>query len=442
MPTNRSLPATQSRRAYLRSLALGGTLAVAGCATASEPRIEVPQTAPLDEPTSPVVTDLPAGSVTLRAETTVESRGGARSWQSEATFDVADGRIDTSEHAPREGAFEGRKPMGPFWAMNTDADPDQVVFPLQTHEVALSVHEPDGPALARATTERRLPALEIQDLGEDLVGTVHLPPEEGPAPGILVLHGSGGEELTRRARLLAANGFVAATLQYFGGPAAVPYELAEVPLEYVERAVETLATHERVARKQVGLYGVSKGAELALLVGSITERVGAVVSIVGSGLVWAGGRGRTVANTSTWSLDGEPVPSVPIPREEYARTGTRPTFAAGFEAASGDEIEAATIPVERIDGPVLLVSGREDGLWDSVAYSEIAADRLRRHDHPYTSEHLVYDDAGHLIRPPYAPTYGLSQAGPVQFGGTPAGNAEAAADHWPQVLSLFGDALG
>jgi dienelactone hydrolase len=295
---------------------------------------------------------------------------------------------------------------------------------------------------ASTTVSRRLPDPETAPLGEGLAGTLHLPDGDGPAPGVLLLHGSGGRELTQRARLLAGHGVVTASIEYFGESHTLRDHLVEVPIEYVRNAIETLAGHDRVAGDRVGLYGVSKGGELALLAGAHSDRVGAVASIVGSGLVWAGGSRLSVADTSSWSLDGEPVPYVPIPADEYDRRGSRPTFAEGFAAATEEEIEDATIPVDRIDGPVLLVSAGDDGLWNSVRYSEIAAERLAAHDHPHDVQHLVYEEAGHFIRPPYLPTYGLSRSSVTRIGGTQAGNARAAAEHWPQVVALFEDALG
>lgn len=433
----------RSRRSYLRCLAGAYGLALAGCLGSTEPAIEVPDEARLDEPTPPVVTGLSADRATLTTTTTVATSAGTRRWKAETTYEVQDDRIDPAVQAPVDGGFDEPAPMGPFWSMRTRSSAETVLFPLRSHEVSLEV-TPSGesdPVLS-ATTRRVLPDADSEPLGDDLVGRVHYPPTGGPAPGVLVLHGSGGRPLSSRARLLAGNGFVAATLDYFGGVEGQPESMVEIPIEYVQRAVDALASNERVAGEQVGVYGLSRGGELALLAGSASDRVGAVASVVGSGLVWAGSRRFDIVETSTWSMDDEPVPYVPIPRDSYPRTGSRPAFSAGFQAASRSEIEAATIPVEDVDGPVVLVSGRDDGLWNSVRYSEIAADRLERHDHPYRVEHLVYDDAGHLIRPPYAPTYGLSQQGATRLGGTPAGNARAAVDHWPKTLSILSDALG
>ncbi|MFC7140803.1 acyl-CoA thioester hydrolase/BAAT C-terminal domain-containing protein [Halosimplex aquaticum] len=48
--------------------------------------------------------------------------------------------------------------------------------------------------------------------------------------------------------------------------------------------------------------------------------------------------------------------------------------------------------------------------------------------------------AGHSIAPPYRPTAGTAVAGGMALGGTPAANARACADCWPQALDCLGQA--
>ena len=75
--------------------------------------------------------------------------------------------------------------------------------------------------------------------------------------------------------------------------------------------------------------------------------------------------------------------------------------------------EAATIPVERIDGPVLLISGGDDAMWPSALMAGKVAARLAAHHHPYPVENLVYrvhhttpwlDEA--LLRPDLVMSFG------------------------------------
>src|SRR4051794_23525033 len=77
-------------------------------------------------------------------------------------------------------------------------------------------------------------------------------------------------------------------------------------------------------------------------------------------------------------------------------------FHAALEQAN--TVWAATIPVERINGPVLLISAGDDRTWPTTRLSAIAEERLARHNHPYAVRHLHYPRAGHgIIPPPYGP---------------------------------------
>jgi dienelactone hydrolase len=292
----------------------------------------------------------------------------------------------------------------------------------------------DGDALATATTTRNLPSSDTELLDDGLVGTVHYPDTDDSAPAVVVLHGSGGSEPTRTARLLASRGYVAASVQYFGDPDPLPDSLTEVPVEYIGETVRRLCANDRVADAPVGLQGASKGGELALLAGAHLEDVGAVVSVSGSGVAWEGLTERSrAAGTSSWTIDDEPVPYVEMPGSYPG--SVREYYEVGLDEADADTRANATIPVERVDGPVALVSGRDDGLWNAARLQRIAADRRRDADETITHER--YDDAGHSIRPPLQPTYGRSAGGRYEFGGTPAGNARAARSCWQLTLEAF-----
>jgi dienelactone hydrolase len=112
--------------------------------------------------------------------------------------------------------------------------------------------------------------------------------------------------------------------------------------------------------------------------------------------------------------------------------------------AQGDEAEQATIPVERINGPVLLLSGADDQLWPSPAPAEVAVLRLVAHGlpgRPHEARHVRYPGAGHCFPLPNLPA-GRTARDPVlgrtvTFGGTAAGNARAADMAWRETLAFL-----
>ena len=96
----------------------------------------------------------------------------------------------------------------------------------------------------------------------------------------------------------------------------------------------------------------------------------------------------------------------------------------------GNNLEAATIPVERIHGPVLLLSGEADNLWPSTMLSEMIVTRLRSHRFKYPVEHTAYPEAGHLIST-------IRTDDVTRRGGTIEGNHEAQVDGRRRFLDFF-----
>jgi pimeloyl-ACP methyl ester carboxylesterase len=109
--------------------------------------------------------------------------------------------------------------------------------------------------------------------------------------------------------------------------------------------------------------------------------------------------------------------------------------------------ERARIEVERINGPVLLVSGRNDAMWPSTLMAKRAMARLAMQNRPFKDEHLAYDAAGHTVgSPSFLPSTMLASVHPVDgtvyaYGGTASGVARANADAWPKMLKFLRENL-
>jgi dienelactone hydrolase len=106
-------------------------------------------------------------------------------------------------------------------------------------------------------------------------------------------------------------------------------------------------------------------------------------------------------------------------------------------------VEAAEIPVERVDGHVLLLSGADDRLWPSTPLSAYAERRAARLGAADRVEHVAYPGAGHGCSAPPGYAVPLAFTHPVigsflTLGGTRAGNNAARVDGWRRVLALLG----
>lgn len=273
----------------------------------------------------------------------------------------------------------------------------------------------------------------------------------GPRRGVLVLHGSGGAGGYERdyAALLAEHGYAALCVEYFGAP-GVPDSLREIALERFDRAARWLLERDDVVGERVGIVGFSRGGEAALLAGAHFESVRTVVGYVPSCYAWPAPSWMdgVEPHSAAWTLEGEPLPFVDIDDhvadEELGAplSDTPDASTLAVERASARELERASIPVEGVDGPVLLVSGGEDTIWPAAEFADRALARLESHDHEWPTEHRSYPNAGHAIRVPYRFDGEDSHAETHRFGGTKADNASAAADAWAGTLQHLSNGFG
>jgi dienelactone hydrolase len=288
-----------------------------------------------------------------------------------------------------------------------------------------------------------------------LVGVLATPDGAGPAPGVLLLGGAEGGLHERDAEVLAAQGFTVLALAYFG-MAGMPPGLVDIPVEYFSRGLDLLAAEPR-AGERFGVTGASRGGEAALLIGAYDERIAAVISVVGSGVLTPGidfRRGNLLdilaAGPASWTVRGERLAYLPhvIPDEMRARIaqGKPVRLALAFPPPPDDPAELAkvAIPVERTRGAVLLLSANDDGGWPSTRYSRVAFDRLTGAGHPFPFRHHVFD-AGHLIAgPPGTAMMSTTSPGPgvtFEHGGTPAANTAARALAWQETVVFFAEHL-
>ncbi|MCT9097056.1 acyl-CoA thioester hydrolase/BAAT C-terminal domain-containing protein [Haloarchaeobius sp. HME9146] len=380
--------------------------------------IHAPDTSRNDEPVAIRLAGLdPDEHVTFTASLTADD---GVEWYSKLTFQADDdGTVDLTEHAPESGSYDGCEPMGWLWAMDNDADEAYPVLG-EDPRVATDLRASTDDAAATRTITRTLydPGITSRPVDrDDLVGTLFEPPGDGPHPAILDLHGSAGRLSTRRAKLLADKGYATLALDYFGEGDPIPDDHRNVPLEYFDSAREWLREQPGIDAERIGAFGVSRGAELALLLGARRDWVGVVISYAGSGLAW-----DTPSGEPAWTDGGEPVPHI------VAQDTPGETVEKGID---DEEIERVATRVENMNGPVLLLSGGDDPVWQSRYLAEIAIERLDRHEFAHPSEHRTYDGVGHYIGTPYQP---LSGVGPAEVANA---TARAGEDSWPRVLEYL-----
>jgi hypothetical protein len=258
----------------------------------------------------------------------------------------------------------------------------------------------------------------------------------GARTGVLVLSGSSGRIESERARIFAEHGMSALTIRYFGGPGQPP-GICEVPLETFTAGIDLLQAE---GAQRIGIIGVSKGAEAALLTAIRDPRVDAVIALSPTAYVWnnvgPGSDGVKRPYRSCWTWRGEPVPFVPF--DDYwligREDGEAPVPIVGWyeqsERTFADALEAAAIPAELTRAQLVLVAGGDDAMWSSLRYAETLAERRRAAGMPV--DLVSRADAGHRTRLP-----GESPAQPetvYAYGGTHAADVRLGTEAWPVIL--------
>ena len=409
------------------------TVSLALQRTAAPAAIEFPRDDVLIDESIPIA----VSGLTPSAIVTVRARSGAENdpWTSSATFTAdAAGRVDLARTAPGTGSYKEVDPMGLFWSASR-ASADDARAPegvAAGPELWTLTAETGGAVVATATIRRRAVAAgvrvtPVRDKG--LVGTFYEPAEPGRHPAVLVLGGSGGgvPPPLGPAGGLASRGYAVLALAYFGAP-GLPRALSNIPLEYFATALQWMSAQPSVDASRIGVLGLSRGAELALLLGAVYPAFHTVVAYMPSNVIV---RGCCDATTRVaWTLEGRPVAPEPLVPMRQSMTMGRPE-----------------IPVERINGAVLLISGRDDDVWPSTEMADRIMSRLRQHRFAHPFVHLAYDHAGHGIGRPFTSTLELnSRRHPltgriVQMGGTPSGTAKARADSWQKMLAFVDEHL-
>jgi dienelactone hydrolase len=404
----------------------------------------------------------PGGQVTLRSR--------FRGYEGWATYRAdGDGAVDVGRDPALEGTYTGVDPHGLVWSLRPPSPPPEPTMtppePPMSPPEPLDLHlqaEIGGVTVAQATLVRQaldhgLDRRRVDEPG--LVGELYTLDRERPRPGVLVLGGSeGGLSLSsQRAAHLATRGFAALALAYFQAE-GLPPTLAEIPLEYFAQALRWFARQPEVEAGRIAVLGISRGGELALLLGATFPDLRAVVAEVPSPVRWSG---FDRAGKAAWTHEGVALPYLvygqnaqgqPPPPEMLPGGVPGYRLSWGFEQAflhaPPDTLAAATITSERTEGPILLIGAGDDGLWPSCRFVDAAQARLRATGHTdrHPDDAVCYPDAGHLIGPPGHPTTDIYASpapglGAFIYGGQPAAHARAQRESQTRIEAFLEMAL-
>lgn len=379
-------------------------------------------------------------------------------WRSSAVYRAdLDGMVDPAITAAEAGSYMGIDQTGLFWSMQPEGPARPSPFPIQrrpgdlrfspaefTLDVVSGGRVVDTVKLRRWIDGKDVCAFPVTSDG--LVANVYAPQgalvDGRRHPTVITLGGSEGgiESANMYAAWLASHGFVAMSVAYYRMP-GLPKDLVRVPIDPVSMGVTWLQDQSYVDPSGIGVLGGSWGGTIAMAAASHDPRLRAVVSFVGSPAPFRGIQ-RDVApadfravNKPGLTFKGKDLPFLPY-REDASWLDEK-------DAEIQSTLKAALLPIEKINGPLMLIAAGDDRLGLSGEMAAVAQRYLARHAHGTHDQIMYFSDAGHLISPLWQPTTHRHDLGPhLQVGGTPEGYARADRESGAAVIEFLRSALG
>lgn len=175
----------------------------------------------------------------------------------------------------------------------------------------------------------------------------------------------------------------------------------EINLEYFEKALAWLKKQPEVDPNKIVVMGASRNAELALLLASVFPRsISGVVAYAPSAVSWSNTVLPYNSNElkSSWKYKGLDIPYVPMDKisgNQLNSNNMLEYWNKGLQKA--DFKGQAAIKVEKINGPILLFSGKDDQVWPSSIMADMIEKRLETNTFEHSFQNIKYENAGHLI---------------------------------------------
>lgn len=365
----------------------------------------------------------------------------------------ANGQVDLSRQKPDSGSYDFVDSMGLIVSMKS-SDPkamQKVVRDISVEKSQfIEIVVECGQDRASAKLERLFIARDVkrQRITDEFIGDLFYT-ENANYQTIVWLGGSGSGLAVNSpvAAVLASHGFNALSLPYFGEK-GLPAKLSEIPLEYFERVFAWLSNNPITSGKEVWILGMSKGAELALILASRYSFITRAAVFAPHAYCF---QGLAFKNVSSWTYEGKSLPFIRLKNRWVFSSMIRgfiknkpfrftDTYQKGLHAAQNKE--AARIKIENAQADLMLFTSKECGMWNTYEGSVEIMNTLREHNYHHRYDMVVYEDAGEPYYVPYVFPAGWTTAkmAPrlvLSMGGNLEGNAHARADSWEKAIEFF-----
>ncbi len=190
-------------------------------------------------------------------------------------------------------------------------------------------------------------------------------------------------------------GYAFLAVGYFGCK-NTPNILDKIALDDVYNVIIEATKNKKINKNKIATIGGSRGADLALLLGSYYKDITCVVGMSSSHAVFPGHTQHF--NSSCWTFNQKELPFIPVNEEAVPfliKRDLRGTFVAMLKDTIAEQ--KALIQVEKINGPVLLLSGTKDEIIPAVEMGNKMLDRLKENNFKFVYKHQVYE--GNHVEP-------------------------------------------
>ena len=244
---------------------------------------------------------------------------------------------------------------------------------------------------------------------EGFYGLYHVPVKDhDPKKVVIVVGGSeGNENIPMNVGAMFARCGIAALGICYWNVDGLPKELVRVPVDPFEKAILWL---KKKGYEKIIMYGISKGAELALLCASLMPDICGVVALSPMHCIWGGMYGnksmasKTFSSASEFTYRGKDFPCMTA-HLKYGPAIRNLILHQQFELSYIYEEplkhfdEDTAIHVENIQGNILFIYAKEDLMWPSKEAVAYMVNRLEKHRFAFRVDVLEYEKASHILVP-------------------------------------------
>lgn len=244
--------------------------------------------------------------------------------------------------------------------------------------------------------QNKIKGVQIKHVQRGSLNGYHFIPDNKIHNGVIVAFGgSEGECEKWFGEHYSPFGYEVLCLYYFGCKNQ-PAKLSEIPIEFFDEVLAYLNNPDELT-----VYGVSKGAELSLLLATYYDCIDHLILNEPSSHIYPGMK----FGKSAWTFDGKPLQTAGISKKAYL-SALRFFFDLLIKKPTGcikvyDEIMAnqkdidiGRILVENIDEKVdiLMFAATDDRMWPSLKMANI----IKEH-RPFNTELIILEGAGHMF---------------------------------------------